>query len=297
MHRSRARRVPQEPFRAASAAGIEHMTAPASQTQWYLAREGQQYGPLSDAELAKFIELGHLQPNDLLWREGFPDWRPAMVVFPQRAGRPTAARAAHASRARSGAAGRCRAPGARAVPIQGNPRAAPWPSSPAAPTASAEAEPDEARARGGALKKVCWSSSPGRCWVRPAGMPIRIATSSHGICQRPCRHRSPSASAWSTARAWRRLRLAASSGSAETIDARLQATPLWRLVKREFPDWYAERLKEIEALRAGTRTMPPSASTWRGRWWPAPPDRSTTRSRPSSQLKAVATPFSRTSCS
>jgi GYF domain 2 len=53
-----------------------------SQVQWYLARDGQQYGPLSEPELAKFIELGHLQPTDLLWRDGFPDWRPAMVVFP-----------------------------------------------------------------------------------------------------------------------------------------------------------------------------------------------------------------------
>ena len=58
------------------------MPAPSSQHQWYLAREGQQYGPLSDPELAKFVELGHLQPTDLLWREGFPDWRPAQVVFP-----------------------------------------------------------------------------------------------------------------------------------------------------------------------------------------------------------------------
>ena len=66
------------------------MTAPASQMQWYLAREGQQYGPLSDAELAKFMELGHLQSNDLLWREGFTDWRPALVVFPQRQQRQTA---------------------------------------------------------------------------------------------------------------------------------------------------------------------------------------------------------------
>src|SRR5262245_49777858 len=60
------------------------MTAPASQIQWYLAREGQQYGPLSEAELAKFVELGHLQPNDLLWREGFPDWKPALVLFPPK---------------------------------------------------------------------------------------------------------------------------------------------------------------------------------------------------------------------
>jgi hypothetical protein len=63
---------------------MDRMSPPAAQTQWYLAREGQQFGPLSDTELAKFIELGHLQPTDLLWSEGFPDWRPAMVVFPPR---------------------------------------------------------------------------------------------------------------------------------------------------------------------------------------------------------------------
>jgi hypothetical protein len=58
------------------------MSAPGAHSQWYLARDGQQYGPLSETELGKFVELGHLQPTDLLWREGFPDWRPAMVVFP-----------------------------------------------------------------------------------------------------------------------------------------------------------------------------------------------------------------------
>src|SRR5262245_13976109 len=61
------------------------MSSPAAHTQWYIARNGQQYGPLSEAELGRFVELGHLQPTDLLWREGFPDWRPAMVVFPPRA--------------------------------------------------------------------------------------------------------------------------------------------------------------------------------------------------------------------
>src|SRR5262245_28745238 len=58
------------------------MSAQGSPTQWFLARDGQQFGPISEPELAKFIELGHLQPHDLLWREGFPDWRPAEVVFP-----------------------------------------------------------------------------------------------------------------------------------------------------------------------------------------------------------------------
>jgi hypothetical protein len=40
------------------------------------------------------------------------------------------------------------------------------------------------------------------------------------------------------------------TGSTEEIDARLQATKLWRIIKREFPDWYAERLKETADLAA-----------------------------------------------
>ncbi len=82
---------------------MTNMSAPASQTQWYLARDGQQYGPMTDAELAKFIELGHLQPNDLLWREGFPDWRPAMVVFPPRTQAPQRRCARHRASRRSSA--------------------------------------------------------------------------------------------------------------------------------------------------------------------------------------------------
>lgn len=59
--------------------------------QWYLARDGKQFGPLSEAELAKFIELGHLLPTDLLWRDGFTEWRPAPSVFPPKAAAPVAA--------------------------------------------------------------------------------------------------------------------------------------------------------------------------------------------------------------
>ena len=61
------------------------MSVPTANPPWYLARDGEQYGPISEAEMAKLVELGHLQPNDLLWRDGFPDWRPALVVFPPHA--------------------------------------------------------------------------------------------------------------------------------------------------------------------------------------------------------------------
>ena len=55
--------------------------APQEPIQWYLARDGQQYGPLTDVEMQKFNELGHLKSTDLVWRKGFADWRPAGAVF------------------------------------------------------------------------------------------------------------------------------------------------------------------------------------------------------------------------
>jgi hypothetical protein len=48
---------------------------------WYLARDGRQFGPLSDDELRRFRELGHLVATDLLWRKRFADWVPASEVF------------------------------------------------------------------------------------------------------------------------------------------------------------------------------------------------------------------------
>ena len=59
------------------------MVLPPSKVEWYLARDGRQYGPLSNLELLKLIDLGHLKPHDLLWRGGFSEWRPATGVFPE----------------------------------------------------------------------------------------------------------------------------------------------------------------------------------------------------------------------
>ncbi|MGI9424484.1 MAG: GYF domain-containing protein [Hyphomicrobiaceae bacterium] len=57
------------------------MSGSNAKIEWYLARDGQQHGPLSDVELKKFIELGHLSPSDLVWRAGFPEWKTASEVF------------------------------------------------------------------------------------------------------------------------------------------------------------------------------------------------------------------------
>lgn len=60
------------------------MSGQGSPSQWYVARDGQQHGPLSDAEMRLFVQGGHLKPADLIWRPGFPDWKPATEVFPPR---------------------------------------------------------------------------------------------------------------------------------------------------------------------------------------------------------------------
>jgi hypothetical protein len=51
--------------------------------EWYLARDGQQHGPISAAEMDKIIEFGYLLPTDLVWRQGFTDWKPASEAFPK----------------------------------------------------------------------------------------------------------------------------------------------------------------------------------------------------------------------
>lgn len=56
-----------------------------SEIVWYIAREGEQHGPLSDAEMKLFVANGHLKPTDLVWNPEMADWQTAASVFPQPA--------------------------------------------------------------------------------------------------------------------------------------------------------------------------------------------------------------------
>ncbi|MEM9591278.1 MAG: DUF4339 domain-containing protein [Pseudomonadota bacterium] len=58
----------------------EHDAEPA-EARWYLSRDGQQHGPLSDRELSLFAEGGNFQPGDLLWTAGLDEWKPADAIF------------------------------------------------------------------------------------------------------------------------------------------------------------------------------------------------------------------------
>lgn len=47
---------------------------------WYYTENGQQAGPVDDAQLDELIRSGKVQPDTLLWREGMPAWVPCREV-------------------------------------------------------------------------------------------------------------------------------------------------------------------------------------------------------------------------
>ncbi|MGI0133753.1 MAG: DUF4339 domain-containing protein [Candidatus Micrarchaeaceae archaeon] len=42
--------------------------------QWYYSRNGQQHGPISEAELKQLAAVGKLKPTDMIWQEGMDNW-------------------------------------------------------------------------------------------------------------------------------------------------------------------------------------------------------------------------------
>lgn len=44
---------------------------------WYYTVDGNQQGPVSAAELKQLATSGSLKPQDLVWKEGMPEWTPA----------------------------------------------------------------------------------------------------------------------------------------------------------------------------------------------------------------------------
>jgi hypothetical protein len=53
-------------------------------TTWFISRDGQQHGPITEPEFRKLIELGHLKDTDFVWHEGAPDWMPGTQFLKPR---------------------------------------------------------------------------------------------------------------------------------------------------------------------------------------------------------------------
>jgi hypothetical protein len=254
--------------------------------EWYLARDGQQFGPLNDMELRKFIELGHMRPDDLLWRHGFPDWRPASAVFPAGrpappATKPTApARTPPTAGQRAAAAQTKPEPERTTGPAQTAARTvarstASGPSadggardqSAAAPQRRAEARPAEQRPARPAQQQTRRRSygtlvvflllvtvlagtalalhQTGRLSALMADFGLSDV-SDHGA--KTTGSTRTAANAAPVAASPSQSVLTVTGSSAQEVDAAFQKTALWRLLKVEFPDWYAEQTRETARL-------------------------------------------------
>jgi hypothetical protein len=281
--------------------------------EWYLARDGQQFGPLSDVELKKFIELGHLRPTDLLWRHGLPDWRPASAIFSNQrptqapATAPTAQQRAPEQRAPEQRAPEQRAPEARRPEQRGpdpraqgqEPKAGPEGIRPGAANTAAPGGGPAAATRPAPNARTADPGAPQRGGPRPQ-RPVaqRAPMRPERMDDAPPRRRSKlplvaslllvvlaggafalhkmgrlspmmaqmglselsSGVTGSTDRSsggspalasqdnLSRSPLEITGASSEEVDASFQKTALWRLLKTEFPSWYADRVRDTARL-------------------------------------------------
>jgi len=56
---------------------------------WYVRpAAGGQYGPARGDVMRKWLGEGRVTIDSLVWREGWPDWRPAAKVFPNLGSKP-----------------------------------------------------------------------------------------------------------------------------------------------------------------------------------------------------------------
>jgi hypothetical protein len=43
---------------------------------WHVIIDGKEQGPLTKAQVLEYLRHGMLAGSDLIWRPGFPDWKP-----------------------------------------------------------------------------------------------------------------------------------------------------------------------------------------------------------------------------
>jgi hypothetical protein len=240
----------------------EIMSALETDIQWFIARDGRQHGPLSDVEMHKLVELGHLRQTDLVWRLGFPDWRPVAAVFPPGS-RAAAAPAAVPFATAAEAAGRWQPSTESTGGATQQDRSVGRPASMYGGAASA---PAAAQATAIVQEpKVAARQAPAREPVRQAGKWRRALLVATGLLA------IVGAGAWFGYK--NRTQLSALTAAAVKEDASAQATPAtfetaavnrdegtaaldvafqkrpaWVAIKQEFPEWYEVRLKEAAQL-------------------------------------------------
>src|SRR5438270_7205279 len=60
--------------RGGETGGPEAAAAPATEGGWHLVIDGEQVGPLADADVRTKIDRGEVKADTYTWKEGFADW-------------------------------------------------------------------------------------------------------------------------------------------------------------------------------------------------------------------------------
>ena len=218
------------------------MTAQQPDIQWYIARDGKQHGPLSDVEMRTFVAQGHLKPTDLIWRPGFADWRPAPAVFPFQSPEPVVT-APHMAARPSVAPARTHAPEPERSFEPKRIRVAQEPD---------EGQPSRTSRMIGLGLVLALLFAGGGWYVWQKGSKDGEAAAPEAAVVEPS-DTAPSEAPTQTAELAPGIEAPSSEAvdaGAEALDAKFQQTPMWSVVKREFPDWYGERLREAAKLTA-----------------------------------------------
>jgi hypothetical protein len=233
------------------------MTGQQADIQWYIAREGKQHGPLSDVEMRTFVAQGHLKPTDLIWRPGFADWRPAPAVFPFQQPEPAPA------------APRPTTQGRRPEPARGP---APTATAAAAPEHTFEpnrirvaqgsddsGKPGARRALGIIVLLALLGGGGWYVWQSGAvGMlGDQISSTQEGeqvpTVAAPADGATPAPAA-DTPAAATPVDPAQVEAGAQALDSKFEKMAAWSVVKREFPDWYGDQLRQAAQLSAQNQT-------------------------------------------
>ena len=239
-----------------------------SEDPWFIARDGAQHGPLNESEMQLFVERGHLRTTDLVWRQGFPDWRPAFSVFPPKTPQsqppqPTAPPQASTVSAQSPAPG----PSGHATPARapiGSPsQQAAAPSTPHASTLGAATpspapqtteagdfydEGAESEHRSGwgraLLSTVVIGAITGvGIWFYLNGPPAIFDQAGSGSGAVPIVRAPQSSDATQE-----QPKIALTTTQRINIDKRLQNAELWQFLKNQYPAWYGNVLKNADGL-------------------------------------------------
>jgi GYF domain 2 len=262
------------------------MNGQATETQWYIARDGKQHGPLTDIEMRTFVAHSYLRPQDLIWRPGMAEWLPAPQVFPAVF------------------------QGAAPAPVTAAPAAVPQPVAPAPTTLASQgpsahtsdfdaADSADAKPRRGVGRQLATAAAvisvigggafafatyrePIMKLVTGAPTATKVETAVVAVLppeQKPVETAStpatPAVETPADAGSAKPVDAAAATPAPEQktaaltppeppatpvvaegppnidgsqIDARLQKIPVWALIKKDYPDWYVGHISAAEKL-------------------------------------------------